>query len=537
MAAFRRAPAAALVALAAGGCAGLTCGEGTQEVDGECVPADPVADGGAATLEPGHYESPLVQLQRVQGEEDHMHIYEVKYRESDQRLFFCSYTFGVIDAADPQRMEYLAQGLKHATPSGSPREPGCLHLAWDDDDPDLVYTTHSGNIDFAPLLSGWDLRSDPADPDVLDPVQLPALQEEGVSYEGIDVENGYVYVALRDHGLGIYERDEAAGFARIGTLTELSNVLDVAVRGDTAFVTDEEIGLVTVDVSDPTRPAVIGSVATGGDARDLVLVGDLAYVAAGSAGLAVVDVSDLTAPKVIGGVETPGSAVGVAVAEDRAYVAAWNDTRVYDVSDPTRPSLIGAVRNTIDLDYEGDGGDRPEATARTFAVAAHGDAVFVGNWWVPYSYQVHAERQAPFIVVPEDAQYLSFGPPLGMGESATETLEIANHGTAPLTVFDIWTDNPAFAVEPAAVRIEPGESATLTLTYTATATEQEEAILQLWSDDPQQPVRKGYLVGNVPGLAAGQAMPEARAILMDGSDWTSADTLGSVVLLAYFATF
>jgi hypothetical protein len=50
-------------------------------------------------LEPGHYLPPLVELQRLQGEEDHMHV------------------------------------------------PGCLHLAWDEDDPNLVYTSHRGNID------------------------------------------------------------------------------------------------------------------------------------------------------------------------------------------------------------------------------------------------------------------------------------------------------------------------------------------------------------------------------------------------------
>jgi len=159
---------------------GRECGAGTHEVAGVCVPdsVDPVDP----PLEPGRYQAPLVQLQRLQGEEDHMHVAQLKYRESDGMLFFCSYTFGMIDASDPQSMRYRVEGLRHSTPSGSPRTPGCLHLSWDEDDPNIIYTSHRGNIDFARFLSGWDLTDTGA------PVQLPALQEPGISYGGIDVE-------------------------------------------------------------------------------------------------------------------------------------------------------------------------------------------------------------------------------------------------------------------------------------------------------------------------------------------------------------
>ncbi len=91
----------------------LSCGPGTVEMDGQCVAETP--------LEPGSFQAPLVQLQRLQGTESHMHVAQVKYRASDSKLFYCSYTFGVIDAADPQSMRYRVQGLRHQTPSGSPR--------------------------------------------------------------------------------------------------------------------------------------------------------------------------------------------------------------------------------------------------------------------------------------------------------------------------------------------------------------------------------------------------------------------------------
>ena len=196
-----------LLATSAASCgdnrAGIVCGLGTEAVDGVCepIPIEP-------PLQPGHYLPPLVQLQRLQGDANHMHIAQVKYREADSKLFYCSYTFGMINASDPQNMRYQVQGLRHATPSGSPRTPGCLHLAWDEDDPNIVYTTHRGNIDFAVFLSGWDLTDTDA------PVQLPALQEPGAVYGGIDVENGLVYVALQEGGLGIYDYDAGTGWTR-----------------------------------------------------------------------------------------------------------------------------------------------------------------------------------------------------------------------------------------------------------------------------------------------------------------------------------
>jgi hypothetical protein len=490
-------------------------------------------------LEPGHYLPALVQLQRLQGDEGHMHVAQLKYREADAKLFYCSYTFGMIDASNPQDMDYDVQGLQHQTPSGSPRDPGCLHMAWDEDDTNLVYTTHRGNIDFAKFLSGWDLT------DLEAPVQLPALQEPDVAYGGVDVENGLIYVALQEGGLGIYDYDAVDGWTHISTATGLENAWNVQVIGGIAYVADGTGGIATVDVSDPMAPTFIARVAFGGVAEDLVVADGIAYVAAGSAGMVLVDVGDAAAPTVVSEVSTSGSAVGVAYSAGRAYVAAWNDTRVYDVSDPESPTLITSLRLTTEQDYESCSGDpevcvpdtaRPDPTARTLHVAAAGDFMFVGNWWVPYSFQVFADRTAPHIGLPEDLSLIDFGP-TEVGATSTREVTVKNDGNAPLTLFDNWTDNAVFSVSPSEVRIEPGESTVLTLSYTATASTMETGSLQLRSDDPLQPVRTGYLVGNQPGLGVGQPLPEIALTLLDGSPYTTAPQTGSVMVLAYFATF
>jgi len=476
------------------------------------------------------FQTPLVQLHRLVGANDHLHTDEVRYRASDAKLFHCAYNFGVIDASRPEELVYLAEGLRHSIP-GDARRPGCIHLAWDGD---VVYTVHRGNIDNPAFLSGWELRPDPANPRKLAPVQLPVLQEPGVSYEGIDTANGYIYVALRQDGLGVYDRDAEGGFRRVGTAPGLTNAWGVRVRGTTAFVSDGTEGLVVVDVADPRNPSVIGRVATGGQARGLALDGETMYVAAGSGGLVVVDLSDVTAPRVVSRTGMPGSAIRVDSAGGHVFVAAWNDARVYDVSRPATPRFVGAVRLTRDIGFDEAG--RAPVTSRTLGVAAAGDVMFVGNWHVIHSYQIHPERAAPNILLPEEINLVDFGP-VEPGKSMTLPLRVTNQGTAPLTLTDVSTDNPAFTADPRQMTIAPAETAALSIAYAASDTLTADSLLHIRSDDPASPLRTGYLVANRDGLGVGKPLPQTTVTLVDGGQWSSSAAKGQVILLAYFATF
>ncbi len=476
-------------------------------------------------LEPGTFESPLVQLKRLQGQVGHLHVDEVRYRASDKKLFQCSYTFGVMDASDPTKLRYLSENLKHAVPNDS-RSPGCIHLAWDGD---IVYTTHRGNLSNPTFVSGWNI----AKPEK--PVQIPVLQEPGESYEGIDVADGKVFVALRDNGLGVYSRDVATNvLSRVGSLSGLGSTWGVRVRGDKVFVTDILGGLSIVDVADPAAPTLVGKVAIPGVAKGLVVEGNIAYVAAGNAGLAVVDIADLTKPKVIAQVDTHGAAIRVAYSEGHVFVAAWNDARVYDVSKPESPRFIGAVRLTTEVAYPDDG--HPPVTARTMGIAANGRDVFVGNWWVNYAFRLYPERVAPHIVLPETVNLLDFGP-VAAGATSSVKIPVENQGTAPLTLFQNWASGTSFSVTPKQLRLAPGQRGELTVQYKAAGTSKETGILYIRSDDPAEPVRTAFLTGNQPGVGIGKPLPETKATLLDGTEWSTSQASGKVMLLGYFATF
>lgn len=491
---------------------GVTCGEGTEDVGGECVPT---------ALEPGHFLSPLVQLQSLW--EVGSHTDEVRIRE-DGLLLNCSYTFNVIDAKDATDMEGLAVGLEHTIP-GDTRTPGCKHLAWD---ADLVFTTHLGNIRNPAFLGGWDI----SDPEA--PVQLPVLQEPGVSYEGVDVANHNIFVGLHDNGLGVYNYDSVTGFTRVGSLGGFTNAWGVAARDNHVFVGDGVDGLVTVDATDPTTPVELGRVATGGQAKGVVVNGDHAYVAAGSAGVAVVDISDLANPIVVGRAEMPGTALRVAYSEGHIFVAAWNDVRVYDVSVPETPTFVAAVRIPRHFDYEDVNREPP--TMRIFGVAARDKDVFIGTWENPYSFRLDPDRAAPNIRLHESAARTDFGP-VPVGTKKTLPVEVTNQGTAPLTLVDNWVSGAAFTVEPRQARIEPGATVALQVTYLATSEEQEVGYLHIVSDDPAAPLRKVYLVGNPPGVSVGAPLPETTGTMLDGTTWKSEDSAGSVLVLTFFATY
>jgi peroxiredoxin/glutamine cyclotransferase len=473
-----------------------------------------------AGSDPRTYENPLVQLQRLDGRNTHLHVDEVRLR-ADGLLLQCSYTFGVVDATSAENLRYLSQNLRHTIP-GDTRAPGCIHLAWDNN---IVYTTHRGNIRNPAFLSGWDITNRES------PKQLPVLQEPGVSYEGVDVANGIIFVGLHEKGLGAYRRDAANNIKRVGTTSGFLNAWGVAARGNTVFVADGIGGLVTVDAKDPTKPRVLGRVEFGGQARGVVVDGDVAYVASGSAGLVLVNVANLSKPSVIAKTEMPGTAMRVDYSAGRVFVAAWNDVRVYDVTRPESPRFIGAARVTRDLNDE-----QQEVTSRILGVAARGNDVFVGNWHVLHSFRLYPDRRAPSMRLSEAARLLDFGV-VESGNTRTIPLKVMNQGTAPLNLRNISMSGSAFRVAARETIIPAGSSTELSLTYAPSRPGPEDAYLQIESDDPAMSSRRVLVVANRPGLGIGSMLPETTGTLLDGTPWSSNQAKGKVLLLTYFATF
>ena len=107
---------------------------------------------------------------------------------------------------------------------------------------------------------------------------------------------------------------------------------------------------VAADRSDPLAPVLVGNVPVPGDCADLDIAGDLAFVVSTdgidgpAGGLHIFDVSNRADPTPIGAFETPIRARAVAVQDSTAFIADSEVVRLVDISNPSQPRQIGAIR-------------------------------------------------------------------------------------------------------------------------------------------------------------------------------------------------
>lgn len=106
----------------------------------------------------------------------------------------------------------------------------------------------------------------------------------------------------------------------------------------------------TFDAAVPSVPVHLGTCSLSpGVARDVAVQGSLAYVACGTAGVIVVDLSDPTSPMVVATLDTPGNAVAIDV--DGA-MGCLIDTAagliVLDLTDPLAPLPAGDAACPVD---------------------------------------------------------------------------------------------------------------------------------------------------------------------------------------------
>ena len=118
----------------------------------------------------------------------------------------------------------------------------------------------------------------------------------------------------------------------------------MAIGSANCFIADDSLGLIALDVSDPTSPRPVGAVDTPGRARAVVVVGSYAYVADDIGGVQVIDADDPEEPTIVAAIDTPSEAEDVAVAGQYLYVAdRLAGVVVVAISDPRSPALVGSA--------------------------------------------------------------------------------------------------------------------------------------------------------------------------------------------------
>jgi hypothetical protein len=219
--------------------------------------------------------------------------------------------------------------------------------------------------------------------------------------QGVAAANGYVFLAVQDYGLRIYNATAPATPQEVGSLpmpATAYEVWDVDVEGDIAYVAAGGYGIWMVDVSNPASPVHAGYLDTGNvyavevepgwiyaasgqsglsvaeilgpglaverdsyptaphDARDVAVAGDVAWIAAGD--VLAIDVSSPNDLTLLGSCAVPGGAIGIAASGDHAWAAAaQRGVQAIFLSPGGTPSITGAY-DTLDTVYDivSDGG-------------------------------------------------------------------------------------------------------------------------------------------------------------------------------------
>ncbi|MCF6276951.1 MAG: fibronectin type III domain-containing protein [Candidatus Magasanikbacteria bacterium] len=167
------------------------------------------------------------------------------------------------------------------------------------------------------------------------PVILGTYNTTNYAYD-IFVSGTIAYVADFSAGLHLIDVSSSTAPTLLATQDTPGLAYAVVVSGTIAYVADDNTGgLQIIDVSSSTAPSIVGSyTACGSNVYDLSVIGNYAYLACGVNGLYVVDVSSSTAPTLSDSINIGVVVRNISVSGDYAYLSSSKEFAVINISDP-----------------------------------------------------------------------------------------------------------------------------------------------------------------------------------------------------------
>ena len=351
--------------------------------------------------------------------------------------------------------------------------------------------------------------SDPERPEIIGEFGPPGL-------EGMALLGDLMYVTNLYGGLHTIDVSDPSAPVGVDELSGLGSPWDIVLSdsGSTGYISDSQLGVVPVDLSDARAPLLADPVTVGG-VQDIALSGAALYAAAGGVGVVVMDITDPLQPVVVTTLDYAGSIQSVAVQDDVLWAVNQEDVIAIDIGDPLNPIPLGT------------------STTPEFAMhVGAGDGVaWVGDWSRLEAWQVDPSIASPDLE-------LSISTILLDGEGDTLELTVYNVGAAELSLTGAESGDKRLTVDVTAMDIAPGGAAQLRLTYAGGA----DALLTslcLASTDPDAPTQLIEVHSGSGGNhdAIGQPAPDFVLPDLDGNTWQLSEQLGAPVVLVYFATW
>lgn len=183
--------------------------------------------------------------------------------------------------------------------------------------------------------------------DITDPIEPSFVSSYDIGEaQNVAVAGGHAYVinAMDGSSIGlvIVDISDPTSPVSTGIYSTTQNAYDIAASGNYAYIADYNNGLIVVNVTDPAAPRLEGSIATEGHAYDIAVAGNYAYIA--NSGLTILNITDPSLPEVESSYyNDSGDAAGVAVAGDHAYVASvFGGLLILNITDPAAPTFAGS---------------------------------------------------------------------------------------------------------------------------------------------------------------------------------------------------
>jgi len=174
-------------------------------------------------------------------------------------------------------------------------------------------------------------------------VKCIASDAEGYSWN-------YLYVGSEIQGLYVVNRGNLANPPVVGTIDV--DAVQVLVSGSIAYLATTT-NIQTFDVSSVGSPQMLGSVPTASPVTDMVLHTPYLITTQGNSGLKIYDVSSPESLVLLGSEQNPYYGGALDVSWPYVYVVPavtfeGGSLRVYEISDPTNPIMIGILSSGWD---------------------------------------------------------------------------------------------------------------------------------------------------------------------------------------------
>ncbi|MFT4979607.1 MAG: hypothetical protein ACI8S6_005519, partial [Myxococcota bacterium] len=289
---------------------------------------------------------------------------------------------------------------------------------------------------------------------------------------------------------------------------------DVVADGSVAYISDNTLGIVPIDLSVPDQPVPAAAVSVGSGVQDLAIGGDYLYAAAGGGGIVVLDRSSPLAPVEVARLDYGGSVQSVSLDGDTLWAVNQEDVIAVDVRDPTAPVPLGSITT-------------PEFAMH---ITARDGVAWVGDWSRLSSWTADIDARQPDLDLGVSELFFREDPEVVL-------VPILNTGGGALNLLSAESSDPRVSIRASAAQLAPGEAGELEVSFSGGS--DLLTTLCLVTDDPENPqaLIELHTGGAGQNVAIGESAVDFVLTGLDGETYQLSEQLGSPVVLAYFATW